>query len=168
MGAAVRIEGLEDVLRMFDGAPKELQKAGKKAMASAARKVAAKFRRQIPPRWKRLIKAKAKMARDGRLYADMGLYNGHETGGRQPKGKQVSDWFKSYWANYGTLERRDPAHRFDYPVKSKDSANGRLRRNDKGQWPEGFFEDAAEGWETVFADELKESLKRQGYDIDKL
>ncbi len=168
MGAAARIEGLEDVLRMFDGAPKELQKAARKAMASAARKVAAQFRRRIPPRWMRLIKSKAKMSRGGDLYATMGLYNGKEAGGRQPKGKRVSDWFKAYWADYGTLERRDPHHKFDYPVKSKDSANGRLRRNDKGQYPEGFFEEAAEGWEAVFAAELKESLKRQGYDIDRL
>ena len=168
MAKAIRIDGVEDVLRMFDGAPKELQKAGKKAMASAGRKVAAKFKRQIPARWKKLVKSKAKMSRGGDFYADMGLYNGHEAQGHQPNGKKVSDWFKAYWADYGTLARRDPNHKFDYPVKSKDSANGRLRRNDMGQYPTGFFEEAAEGWENVFMTEFNDSLKKQGYDIDKL
>lgn len=168
MAKAIRIDGVEDVLRMFDGAPKELQKAGKKAMASAGRKVAAKLKRQIPSRWKKLIKSKAKMSRDGNLYAVMGLYNGHEAQGHQPDGKKVSDWFKAYWANYGTLERRDPSHRFDYPVKSRKSASGRLRRNNMGQFPERFFEDAAGGWENVFLDGFKDSLKKQGYDLDRI
>lgn len=153
---------------MFDGAPKELQKAGKKAMASAGRKVAAKLKRQIPSRWKRLIKSKAKMSRDGNFWAVMGLYNGHEAQGHQPNGKKVSDWFKAYWANYGTLARRDPSHSFDYPVKSRKSASGRLRRNDMGQFPERFFEDAAGGWENVFLDGFKDSLKKQGYDLDRI
>ena len=168
MAKSIRIDGVEDVLRMFDGAPKELQKAGKKAMASAGRKVATKLKRQIPQRWKKLIKSKAKMSRDGNFYADMGLYNGHEAQGHQPNGQKGSDWFKAYWADYGTLERRDPNHKFDYPVKSKDSANGRLRRNDKGQFPTGFFEEACEGWENVFLEEFKGSLKKQGYDLDRL
>ena len=73
---------------MFNGAPKELQKAGKKAMASAGRKVATKLKRQIPQRWKKLIKSKAKMSRDGNFYADMGLYNGHEAQGHQPNWKK--------------------------------------------------------------------------------
>nr|DAM80531.1 MAG TPA: hypothetical protein [Caudoviricetes sp.] len=168
MAKAIRIDGVEDVLRMFDGAPKELQKAGKKAMASAGRKVAAKLKRQIPSRWKKLIKSKAKMSRDGNFWAVMGLYNGHEAQGHQPDGKKVSDWFKAYWADYGTLERRDPNHKFDSPVKSKDSASGRLRRNDMGQFPERFFEAASGGWETVFISEFKGSLKKQGYDLDRI
>ena len=168
MSKAIRIDGVEDVLRMFDGAPKELQKAGRKAMASAGRKVAAKLKRRIPPRWKRLIRSKANMSRSGNLYAVMGLYNGHESQGRQPDGKKVSDWFKAYWSNYGTLARRDPGHRFDYPVKSRRSAGGRLRRNDMGQFPERFFEAAAGGWENVFLDGFKDSLKKQGYDLDRI
>ena len=168
MAKAIRIDGVEDVLRMFDGAPKELQKAGKKAMASAGRKVAAKLKRQIPSRWKKLIKSKAKMSRDGNFWAVMGLYNGNEAQGHQPDGKKVSDWFKAYWANYGTLARRGPNHRFDYPVKSRKSASGRLRRNDMGQFPERFFEAASGGWENVFLDGFRDSLKKQGYDLDRI
>ncbi len=168
MAKAIRIEGLEDVLRMFDGAPKELQKSGRKAMASAGRKVASGLKRKMPSRWRKLVKSKAKMSRGGNLWADMGLYNGHEAQGHQPNGKKVSDWFKAYWSDYGTLERRDPGHKFDNPVKPKNSANGRKRRNDRGQFPTGFFETAAEGWESVFLQEFKGSLKKQGYDIDKL
>jgi len=166
MATSIKIDGLEDVLRMFDGAPKELQKAGKKAMTSAARKVASKLRRSIPARWKKLIKSKVKLSKTGNLYANMGLYNGHEASGHQSGAKAVADWFKAYWADYGTLERRDPNHKFDYPVRPKSSTSSRLRRNNKGQYPEGFFEDAAAGWENEFLSELKNSLKRQGFDID--
>lgn len=164
-GTHIRIEGLEDCLRMFRGAPKEMQKAGRKAMAAAARKVTAGMRRTIPARWKKLLKSVAKMTRGGDFYATMGLYNRQERNGKQPKGKPVSDWFKAYWADYGTLERRDPNHKFDYPVKGKNTANGRLRRNDKGQYPEGFFEDAIDGWEAAFFDEFRRSLEQQGYKI---
>lgn len=165
MAKAIRIDGLEDCLRMFDQAPKELQKAGRKAMASAARKVTAGMRRTIPARWKKLLRSVAKMSRDGDFYANMGLYNGGERNGKQPKGKAVSDWFKAYWADYGTLERRDPNHKFDTPVKGKNTANGRLRRNDRGQFPERFFERSINGWEETFLSEFRRSLERQGYKI---
>lgn len=162
--ATIYIEGVEDVLRMFDDAPKELQKSGRKAMAAAGRKVAAQIKRNIPSRWKKLIRSNAKVARSGDIWANMGMFNRHEQEGAQA-GAPIDDWFKAYWKNYGTLTRRDPSHHFDNKIRGKNTPKGRRRRNDIGQPYHRFFESSVEGWESLFYQEFEQSLRKQGYDV---
>lgn len=159
MSELVRIEGMSEVLRMFDAAPEELQKAARRAMRSGASASQRMMRSRIPSRWRKLMRNR--VSKRGDLVADIGLYNRGQSSGSG----EAPDWFKAYWANYGTLQGRDPSHTFDRPVRPSGSAAGRRRRNDRGQRHQNFFESAAEGWHRTFYDTFLQSMKEQGYDI---
>ncbi|WP_322290515.1 hypothetical protein [Paratractidigestivibacter sp.] len=166
---AMTMEGMQDVIRMFDDAPKEMKDDCRKAMGVAARKVSAQIRRGTPQRWRKLVKAKAKASRRSKmLYASMGLYFSRTVQGHQPKAYRgtkdgITDWFKAYWANYGTLTKRDPTHHFQYKVK----ADTKWRRNDIGQGAEKFFEASTRGWESVFMGSWVSALEQKGYKMAK-
>lgn len=160
MATGVRITGVEDCLRMFEKLPANILKIEVAAMRSASKASAKHIRKGIPKRWRRLVKYKiygANVRRDGDTYALIGLYNRKEVAGHQPEGKDPTfDWFKAYWANYGTLTKRDRSHKFKYPIKKNVS-----RRNNKGQPPQNFFETAINGWEDIYIREFENSLKKQ-------
>ncbi len=165
--AEMNVTGLKAVLAAFDNAPKEMRKACRKALASAARVTARDIRKKIPARWRRLVKSKAKESKGHKLYANAGLYfSATAVGGHQPKmyggtGDGISDWFKAYWLNYGTLNGRDPFHRFERKVKA-DSGKRKQRNGVKAT---RFFDAAVRGWESEFAGNFKDSLREQGYDL---
>ena len=166
MGVVVKFEGMSEVMQMFDAAPAELMKAARKAAKKGGSAAQRSIRPKIPARWRKLMRNKVKRAGD--IITDIGLYNRKEAFGRQPvSGKEIHDWFKAYWANYGTLQGRDPMHRFDKPVRPSGSAAGRRRRNNVGQMHQNFFESALPGWDDAFIDAFHESMKEQGYDISK-
>lgn len=146
---AIKIEGVEDCLRMFDKAPENVLKISKKAMREASKATAKHMRQGIPKRWRRMVKYKI-MDNNGKVSARIGLYNGHQVGGHQPASGKTFDWFKAYWANYGTLENRDPSHDFQYKIKKNAK-----RRNNKGQPAQRFFEAAAQQWDAVFVKEFE-------------
>ena len=150
---AIKIEGVEDCLRMFDKAPENMLKISKKAMREASKATAKQMRSGIPKRWRKLVKYKI-MDNQGKVSARIGLYNDHQTSGHQPASGKIFDWFKVYWANYGTLENRDPGHQFQYKVKKKTSR----RRNDKGQPAQNFFEMASKQWEDVFVKKFEQEI----------
>ena len=165
MSQGITISGLDDCLRYFDNAPEELVKATRKAMRDASTKTSKMIKQRIPKRWNRLMKYK--VSNKGHLLATIGMFNGHQSQGNQPKGGKIDDWFKSYWLNYGTLDKRDPEHHFDNPVKHRSTAAAKRRRNTAGIEPRKFFEEAIQGWQTTFVETFTESLKKQGYDIDR-
>ena len=149
---SVYIEGLDDCLRCLEKAPQNVLDIAKSAMRDASKATAKQLRQKTPKRWRRLIRYKVftgQVSRD--LNALVGAFN--------PKHKQtgVSDWFKAYWKNYGTLKHRDPQHHFQSPVKRGTAR----RRNNEGQFPENFWEQVIPGWEKVFFQEFQESMKRQ-------
>lgn len=156
---AVRIEGVGDVLRMFDDAPGELLKAVKKAMRSAGDVEKRNLKRAIPPEARKLVKLKVKSSRAGDVIARFGMFM---DGARVQEDAENMRWFHFYWKNYGTLTRRDPGHQFEYPVKRKTAR----RRNDVGQDHENFYEAAVSGYEGRFLGNFKRSLKEQGYEIE--
>lgn len=155
--ASRTIEGLDKCLRDLDKAPEEVVKATQKAMRSAARVTVKDMRGKVPPRWAALLKYKVSRLSSGNLNACYGMFNTHQATGQNP---DTWDWFKAYWNNYGTLEGRDPSHRFERPVKPSKTAAARNRRNRKGIVHENFFEVAASGSEVVFLRQFKKSLDK--------
>lgn len=161
MAKGVHIEGVEECLRMLDKAPENALKICRKAMKAGSKAVATQIRKGVPRRWRRLVRSKVGKLPDGNLYARAGLYNGKQVGGNQPKEGQTWDWFKAYWANYGTLSRRDPSHQFRYKVKPKSKS----RRQDVGQPAQNFFEAASEGWQDVFVRTFENEVERNKDEI---
>ena len=154
------IQGLDDCLRWMDKAPENCIKVSRAAMRDASRAVSKKMRQRTPKRWRRLVKFAVNKNANGTLAAWIGLFNGHQQQGHQNKdAKAIDDWFKAYWANYGTLTHRDQSHTFKYGIKN------RKRRNDVGQRPMNFFEAAASGAESEFVDAFSKALAEKERDF---
>jgi len=155
--AAFKIDGLDDCLKALDAAPDNVVKMTKAAMREAAKKTTRTIRQRLPKQfWRRLVRYKmTKGTLSENAYVLMGLFN---KGKKNADGTSyISDWFKAYWANYGTLKHRDPAHRFDYPVK----APTKRRRNNEGQMSTNEFEAAIEGWENEFMQSFEDEMAKQ-------
>lgn len=165
--AYFKVEGLAEIMRDLDRAPDEHMKAAKKAAKKAASAVQRKIRPGIPPNWRVLLKNKVKKSMYGNLFADVGLYNVATATTRRRKIDANFKWFKAYWANYGTLQRRDPSHKFKYPVRPSGSAAGQRRRNNVGQRHQNFFEKAETGADEAYLEAFVESMREQGYDVGK-
>jgi hypothetical protein len=90
----------------------------------------------------------------GNIYARVGLYNTKAATGKQPESGKTFDWFKAYWANYGTMSRRDPSHQFEFKVKPKN----KYRRQSVGQPAQRFFERSINGWEDVFVKSFEQEV----------
>lgn len=136
---------------MFDNASGNALKVCRKAMRTASKDVAKQIRGSIPKRWRKLVKYKVGKLPGGMLYARAGLYNTKAT----TDGK-TWDWFKAYWANYGTMSRRDPSHTFQFKVKPKS----KHRRQSVGQPAQRFFEESTAGWEDVFVTSFENEVKK--------
>lgn len=162
MADAIRlsVEGLDDCMKMFDKMPDNMLKMEKVAMRKASQAVTKSLRKGIPKRFARLIKYKMHEDRSRNTYVLIGLYNRKETGGHQPNsGDAVFDWFKAYWANYGTLSRRDPSHNFKTKIKAKTAGNP--RRQSVGQPAQKFFEKALAGWQDIYLETFEKEMKKE-------
>ena len=146
---AINIEGVEDCIRMFEKVPENMMKISQKAMREASKATAKQIRQGIPKRWRKIVKYKVKNY-DGKLSARVGLYGTNKN----------FDWFKAYWANYGTLQGRDPNHQFERKIKR----NVR-RRNNKGQSAQNFFEASITDWETIFVNKFESEVMRHEQEL---
>lgn len=158
---AYTIEGLDDCLKAMDKAPDNVLKMTKAAMRAAAKKTTRTIRQRLPKQfWRRLVRYKmSKGQLTQNSYVLMGLFN---KGKKNADGTSyIPDWFKAYWANYGTLKHRDPSHHFDYPVKPATTAAAKRRRNNEGQMPTKDFEAAISGWEGGFMQTFEEEMVKQ-------
>jgi hypothetical protein len=153
--ARVEIEGVSDLLRKLDNAPDQMVKDVKKALRKAASAEARGLRRSVPDSARGLVKSKVKGVRSGDISATFGLF------GKQ--GDPDMEWFHWYWKNYGTLEGRDPAHRFEYAIKGGQAAA--RRRNNRGERHVNFFESVVGGFQSRFLSNFRKALKDLGYDI---
>lgn len=155
-GIRLDVDGLDDCLKLFD-ADKILQ-IQKTSMRKASAAVSKSMRKAIPKRFRKLVKYKMYDDRNGNSYVLIGLHNRGEVAGHQPQdGDPVFDWFKAYWANYGTLSRRDRRHKFKYAIKPKTAGNP--RRQSVGQPAQNFFDKAASGWQNVYMEALEKEMK---------
>lgn len=162
MADAIRlsIDGLDDCMRMFDRLPDNMLKMEKVAMRKASQAVSKSMKKSIPKRFRRLVKYKMHEDRSRNTYVLIGLYNRKELSGHQPAGGDpVFDWFKAYWANYGTLKRRDPNHEFKTKTKAKSAGN--KRRQSVGQPAQNFFEKAVAGWQDVYLETFEKEMKKE-------
>ena len=161
MAIVMTIEGLADYLRTLDDAPQTLVKCVRKAMRKAGSELARDIKSGTPQSFRPLVKCKVVKARISRnLSSAVGLYKDKTTG------REIPEWFKAYWKNYGTLQRRDPSHRFDRPIKPDGTVAARNRRNRVGQYNENFFEETLpSGWESKYVNTFTREMRSQGYDI---
>ena len=153
------VDGLDECLKMFDNLPENILKMEQASMRKASAAVSKNIRKSIPKRFRKLVKYKMYEDRDRNTYVLIGLYNRKEVAGHQPDGGDpVFDWFKAYWANYGTLTRRDKNHKFKFGIKPKSAGN--QRRQSVGQPAQNFFAGAISGWEKVYVDTLEKEMKK--------
>ena len=160
MNQVMTIEGMADCLRWTEKAPEDMVKLAKKAMRSGGKAVTKAVTPRVDSRWRRLVKYKVTGGRNERdVNCGIGFFNNHDRQGHHNAGSApVDDWFKAYWANYGTLTRRDPEHRFTKPIKHSSTRAASRRRNDVGQPHLNFFERALEGYEDIFYDAFSEYM----------
>lgn len=157
MATQTHITGLDDALKCFDQAPKNLVKVVRQALKDGGRQAAKVIRQAMPRRFKRLVSSKVvKGAASGDYSALIGAFNKVKSGTSEP-----DDWMKAYWKNYGTLTRRDPGHKFDYPVKKDAWFAARRRRNRVGQPHENFYDGAVAPARDTFVRAFQDSLKQQ-------
>lgn len=145
------VEGLKEALSAIDDAPARLKKIVDKAFKEGGKVASRSVRQKTPKRWKKLVRYKVEKSLRGNTSALIGYFNSSR--GTRGK-KEMPDWFKAYWKNYGTLSHRDPSHKFDNPIKPHVK-----RRNNVGQYPEHFFETAMERMEDAFMQKVEEVLK---------
>lgn len=134
---------------MFEKAPENMMKISQKAMREASKATAKQIRQGIPKRWRKIVKYKVKNY-DGKLSARVGLYGTNKN----------FDWFKAYWANYGTLQGRDPSHQFERKIKRNVK-----RRNNKGQIAQNFFEASIKNWETTFVNKFESEVMKHEQEL---
>ena len=161
---AVRIEGVSDVLRMFDEAPEELTKAVKKALRKACSGEVRNLKRSVPTFSKQLVKSSVKSLRSGDVSAVFGMFL--DSKWQDTSGRVGPEWFHAYWKNYGTLQGRDPSHHFDSSVKHASTTAAKRRKNNVGQMYENFYEQAIVGFEERTFSAFKQSMKEQGYEVE--
>lgn len=156
----ITIEGFEDCIDCIDKSPENLTKMTKVAMKKASSVVVKHIKGGFPSEWKHLVKSKIVTTTSGDITALVGAFNTQKS---ISLGNRHSwDWFKAYWKNYGTLQGRDPNHRFDFPIKRKmKSGNTKRRTSEKGIRYQNFFENATEGTESLFLDAFQKSLEDQ-------
>ena len=153
MATQTYITGLDDCLKCFDQAPKNLLKVVKQALKDGGKQAAKEFRRAMPRRFKRLVSNKVvKGTVSGDYAALVGAFNRVKGGTNEP-----DDWFKAYWKNYGTLTKRDKEHKFDYTIKKLN----RRRRNEVGQDHENFYDGAVAPAQQAFIRAFQDSVKAQ-------
>ena len=159
-GIKLSVDGFDECAKMFDALPENILKMEKASMRKASAAVSKNIRKGIPKRFRKLVKYKMYEDRNKNTYVLIGLYNRKEIAGHQPEGggDPVFDWFKAYWANYGTLSRRDKNHRFKFAIKPKTAGNP--RRQSVGQPSQNFFAKAISGWENIYVDTLEKEMKK--------
>jgi hypothetical protein len=143
------IKGIEEAHRILDRAPMRATRIINKSLYAAAQVVIPDLKSAAPfPAAKELVAHRIKKTPNGRALI-VGFFGAME-------GEKKFDWFKAYWANYGTLTRRDPNHSFDYPIKRLRQK----RRNEVGQPAQNFFENALRGKESEVISTFEKTIEK--------
>lgn len=148
----MKIEGTKEACDFLARYPDECKKIILRALRDAVKPITKKVRSAVPvARWKKLVRVKAKESRkSGRLYAVAGMLDN----GQVEKGN-IREWTKAYFLNYGTLQRRDRSHEFDYAPRGKNS------RNKMGITPRNFYDKAVTGLDGDVTDLFLKSVEKQ-------
>lgn len=148
----MKIEGTKEACSFLAAYPRETRKIISKALRESVKPMTRRLYGYIPvARWKRLVKVKVKQSKStSRLYAKVGMFDD----GKATRGG-ASDWFQAYWLNYGTLRRRDPGHKFDYPPRGNKS------RNKQGIYQRNFYDYAMQGMDNDLTNRFLKSIEQQ-------
>lgn len=161
-----RVEGVEPLTqalnKLIHG---QADKAVKQAMTDAAKVAVKDFKVAMPKKmFKQLVKYKFKQGRKLK-FVSIGLVDRKKTlpqvGYPNTKGNNKRVWSIAYWLNYGTLNRRDRAHKFTEPIK-RQSVNSR-----RGVRPQNFFDRAEPQMEQTYAKAFSEALNNRTKDFYK-
>ena len=154
MAELCRIVGLDKVMKMMDAAPANSLKLTRKAMREASKQTATVLRGRVPERWRSMTNFKIDRNRvTGEPCSYIGLFAA--SGGRKSNNDPNMDWFKAYWNNYGTLQSRDPNHKFKYPIKPHTT-----KLIPKGQLAHRWFEKSLAGIGEIFMGYFRASFKK--------
>ena len=151
-----KVDGLDQVLEWAKSRPLKMLKVTSRATQVGAARVVRTMYPHIDERWRRLVHFKVTTGQYRNIYCKIGFFNRHE----KSVSSDIDDWFKAYWANYGTLTRRDPNHKFQYSVKPAHYAAAKRRRNNVGQPHQNFYDRAIQGYDTVFFNAFAADLAR--------
>lgn len=163
---AVRIEGLEDTLRFFDKQPENAKRIVEKSMKAGAKAGAKDLKKQLPLRFRKLAKSKSGIDARNEIWCRFGLYNNQVSQGHQPKTyrdsgpdgqpkKGITDWFKFYWRNYGTLTYRDRTHKFVRGIRKNVN-----RRNNVGQMATNEYDRAVVSAKRSFTEAFESAVMK--------
>lgn len=151
----VKIEGVDNALKVLEAYPINAHKVIDKAIRKAGTQAVKEVRSAVPHKdWRKMAKGRLKSYKEGGSYFKFGLY-----GDKSSADGKITNWFKAYWKNHGTLARRDPNHHFDYKRK-RVSANWK-----GGIRPSNFFEPSAERALKIFADKFEQELNKRANEI---
>lgn len=149
--ADIKIEGYEGAMEILNRYPDNSIKAVKAAMRNAVKPILSNIKSQAPSAGTRKI-VKAKFVRSDNLSLLFGFY-GNKRGNKGSR--EVPDWFKAYWINYGTLKMRYAGHKFQFPVKRNTF------KRSAGIKPRLYFEAATEGKEGIILQNFNKELEIQ-------
>lgn len=158
----VRIEGIEEMRRSLDMSVREMENITVKAMRSASRSVTKEVKSRLTDEnFRFLVKSKVKKGqktKSGYPTAVIGMFKPpYAKRGESSNNENRLNWYKAYWKNYGTLQRRSSSHHFVKPIKVKS------RGKTGGITPRGFFEQALNsvGWESKIRGAFAKNFKKQ-------
>lgn len=153
-----KIEGTAEAVEFLRRYPLEANGMIKKALSAAGRPIANAIRRQTPYQaWRKMVRTRVRMSRKmKRLYMTSGYHEIKRGLKRKANGKlEISDWYKAYFMNYGTRERRDLDHKFD-----KAEAGTKKNRNMRGQFGLNFYDKAISDLEAQVKQKFTTTIER--------
>ena len=154
MAVKVQIDSseVEALMRRY---PEKMLKLTKNSMRSAASESAKIIRRAGNPRFASLVGYKVA---SGKLSGDLSAAVGYFRS-RQKEKRDVEDWFKAYWSEYGTLENRYAGHRFQRrrAARSRHFRGGIMPRLQY----EGCKSDAVDAYQTRLEKEMVKNFEKE-------
>ncbi|WP_270487822.1 HK97 gp10 family phage protein [Butyricimonas synergistica] len=141
----VILKGFDDVLRLLNDYPNEINKIAKAALRKAIAPLVKNIKSVNPIKGSKIKIKPLKGMNPGLKFGYFGeVGNGNRLA--------ISPWFKAYFLNYGTLKRRHPNHEFSNPVRFRKT------KQRAGIRPRLFFEKSVEGKEQQVYDRFVEYL----------
>lgn len=141
----VILKGVDDVLRLLNDYPNEINRIAKAALRKAITPLVKSIKSGSPVKG---VKIKIKPLKGMNPSLKFGYFG--EVGNSNHLA--LSPWFKAYFLNYGTLNRRHSSHKFQNPVRFRHT------KQKEGIRPRLFFDKTVEGQEQQVYDRFVEYL----------
>jgi len=143
----VKLEGIEESLKILEAYPNKINSVVKKALKNAVDPTINEMKSFAHPKFRKIVKYKFMKGRNPAI--KFGFFG---TKGETSEGENVPTWFKAYWKNYGTLDRRFAGHKFERERKLK------TKNWTGGVKPVLFFERSVVGKEATIYQRFQQNL----------